>query len=293
MFLATIVLFFAAALAVAEPGDLKHPDWHPNGKLLVAEGSCAGSIDLYLVDLESRTLRLLWDGKLTEGYPRWFPDGKRIAFHQIDDKRNSRILVADISPSGDISGIRPVSEGPFDIEPAPSPDGTRIAYTQPGDNGLDLALLDLSSERVTRVWKTEFAENFPAWLPNGDAIIFYARKPDGTQVYQRDLESDQVSSLTEGEGPNMVGNISPDGKRLAFSSERDGDREIYMRNLESGEEKRQTMRAGRDGYPKFSPDGRWLAYHSVIDERFTVIRLLNLRSGELSDFSCQDLPGDR
>ncbi len=43
-------LFFATGVTAAETGDLKHPDWHPDGRLLVAEGSCAGSIDLYLID---------------------------------------------------------------------------------------------------------------------------------------------------------------------------------------------------------------------------------------------------
>ncbi len=49
-----------------------------------------------------------------------------------------------------------------------------------------------------------------------------------------------------------------------------------------------TERAGRDGYAKFSPDGDYLAWHSVIDEEFSVIRLLNLDSGEMSAFSCRD-----
>jgi TolB protein len=283
-----IGLLLGVAIAAAETGDLKHPDWHPDGKLLVAEGSCAGSVDLYLIDVEESTVRLVWDGKQTEGYPRWFSDGKRIAFHQIDDKRESRIFVAELSLDGEISGVRRITEGPFDIEPAPSPDGSRIVYSQRGEKGLDIALLDLSGERATRVWKTEFAENFPSWHPDGSAIIFYTRKPSGTQIYSRDLESDQLDALTAGDGPNFVGHLSPDGKLLAYSSERSGDREIYVRDLLEGEERRVTERAGRDGYAKFSPDGDYLAWHSVIDEEFGVIRLLNLESGEMSEFSCRD-----
>jgi len=288
-----LLLLLAAGVAAAETGDLKHPDWHPDGRLLVAEGSCAGSIDLYLIDVEEKTVQLVWDGKQTEGYPRWFSDGKRIAFHQIDDKRESRIFLAELSAEGDISDVVRISEGPFDIEPAPSPDGSRIVYSQKGEKGLDIALLDLSGEHASRVWKTEFAENFPSWHPGGSAIIFYARKPSGTQIYSRDLESDQINALTQGDGPNFVGHMSPDGKLLAYSSERRGDREIYVRDLLTGEEQQLTERAGRDGYAKFSPNGDYLAWHSVIDEEFSVTRLLNLESGEMSEFSCGDWSGER
>lgn len=290
---AIVMLLLGSGAAAVETGDLKHPDWHPDGKLLVAEGSCAGSIDIYLIDVVSGSVRLVWDGKQTEGYPRWFADGKRIAFHQIDDKRQSRIFIADLSLDGDISEPRRVSEGPFDIEPAPSPDGNLLVYSQQGERGLDIALLDLRSEGVARVWKTESAENFPSWHPDGEAITFYARNASGTQIYVRDLESDQVDALTSGDGPNFVGDLSPNGELLAYSSERSGDREIYILELSGGEEKRVTDRAGRDGYVKFSPNGRYLAYHSVIEEQFSVIRLLNRDTGELSEFSCGDWSRER
>jgi len=286
-----VILLFAAGVAVAETGDLKHPDWHPDGRFLVAEGSCAGSIDLYAIDLESGTVQLVWDGGFTEGYPRWFSDGERIAFHQIDDNRESRLFLADLSLEGLVSNVRRVSEGPFDIEPAPSPNGNLLVYSQQGEKGLDIALIDLAGSSMGRVWKTEFAENFPSWHPDGDAIIFYARKPSGTQLYIRSLSSDRIDALTMGDGPNFVGTLSPDGSLLAYNSERTGDREIYLLNLVGGEERRLTRREGRDGYAKFSPDGLKLAYHSVMDGTdgpYVVIRLMDLDTGETTGFSCRD-----
>ena len=57
-----IGLLLAIGFAAAETGDLTHPDWHPDGKLLVAEGSCADSIDLYLIDVEESEHRHLFAG---------------------------------------------------------------------------------------------------------------------------------------------------------------------------------------------------------------------------------------
>ncbi len=283
---ALICMTLLACFASAEPGDLKHPDWHPGGKSLIAEGSCFGGIDLFLIDLDNDTVRLWWDGGQNEGYPRWFRDGKRVAFHQIDDNRQARLFIAELDEAGEIHAVRRLTDGPFDIEPAPSPDGKTIAFSRPGENGLDIALIDIASRDVFKTWRTEAADNFPSWYADGDSIVFHARNNDGTQIVRRHPESGEVSKLTVGKGPNMLANISPDGRKLVYSSERDGDREIYTRDLIAGTDTRLTERAGRDGYPKISPDGLQLAYHSVIDEEFAVVRIMNLENGDVSEFAC-------
>ena len=146
-----------AATAAAGDGDLKHPDWHPDGNLLIAEGSCHGNIGLYIVDLAAATARLAYDSEHVDGYPRWFADGRRIAFHQIDTDRSSRVFLASVSATGDVMDVELVTPGPFDIEPAPSPDGTRVAFTAAGDAGQDVAILNLESD-IAQVWSTPEAE---------------------------------------------------------------------------------------------------------------------------------------
>ena len=270
----------------AESQELKHPDWHPDGRQLIAEGSCAGGIDLYLLDIESQEVRLLWGSEATDGYPRWFPDGKKIAFHQIDGNRNSRVYVAEVSASGGITTVGPVTEGSFDIEPSPSPDGTKLAYSRAGEFGQDIAIIDLLNGDDIRVWETRNQDHYPSWFPDGDAIIFHSRDAVGTHIFQRILESGRVEAIMKSNGPDFVGHLSPDGHRLAYSSEREGDREIYVFNLENGRDQRLTNRTGRDGYPKFSPDGHKVAYHSVLPDQSVVIRVLDIESGDASEISC-------
>jgi len=272
--------------AIAAGGDLKHPDWHPGGKLLIAEGSCFGGGDLFLIDLDGDAVTMAWDGGHNEGYPRWFSDGERVAFHQIDDERNARIFVAKLGKNGKVDRARRMTNGPFDIEPAPSPAGQTLAFSRTGTAGQDIALLDIATRKLTRTWQTGAAENFPSWHPDGSAVLFHARDDAGTQVYQRDRRTGEVTQLTEGMGPNLVADMSSDGRALVFSSERSGDREIYLRDMVSGAERRLTERVGRDGYPKFSPDNRQIAYHSKIDEEYTVVRVLDLDSDRIIEFGC-------
>lgn len=281
-----------ASYAVAASGDLQHPDWHPGGRLLIAEGSCFGGSDLFLIDLDGNTVTMAWDGGHNEGYPRWFSDGGRIAFHQIDGERNARLFVAKLGKNGKVERARRLTNGPFDIEPAPSPAGQTLAFSRTGTDGQDIALLDIATRKLTRTWQTGAAENFPSWDPGGSAVLFHARDDNDTQVYQRDRRTGEVTQLTDGTGPNLVADMSSDGRWLVFSSERSGDREIYLRDLDSGEDRRLTKRAGRDGYPKFSPDNRQIAYHSKIDEEYTVVRIMDLDSERIIEFGCPAVSDD-
>jgi Tol biopolymer transport system component len=268
--------------------ELKHPDWHPSGHLLISEGSCAGGIDLYLIDVAKGAVRRVWDGGMTEGYPRWFPNGDQITFHQIDETRQSRIFIASISSDGNISDAHPISNGPFDIEPSPSPFGTAVAFTQQGEKGQDIAVVDLTGSNGNQTWLTESAENFPSWHPINGSIIFHSRDASGTHMYLRDLESDELEVLTMSGGPDFVGHFDSRGDRLAYSSERDGDREVYLYDFNADTDMRLTNRPGRDGYPKISPDGQSIAYHAVMSENATVIRIMNIESGRIVEFSCDD-----
>ena len=286
--LALIGMTVLAGQAKAVAADLKHPDWHPGGTSLISEGSCLGSIDLFLIDLHTGSVRQLWDGGHTEGYPRWFQNGTRVVFHQIDDQRQARLFVATPNENGRIETAQRLTDGPFDIEPAPSPAGQTIAFSRPGENGLDIALVDVATRKVIRNWKTDAAENFPSWYPDGNSIVFHATVDNNTQIYRRELKTDNLTTLTDSKGPNLLANISADGFKLAYSSERDQDREVYIRDLRTGADTRLTNRPGRDGYPKLSPDGRRIAYHSQLDGQHTSIRVIDLTSGEQREFSCPD-----
>lgn len=285
----SVLVSCVAVTTPAMSAELKHPDWHPDGDLLVAEGSCRGSIDLYLIALESHSVQLVRQDDLVQGYPRWFPDGKRIVYHEIDDLRNARIVIATLSQNGQLSEATIISDGPFDIEPAPSPDGAQIAYSMQGENGQDIAVLDLQGNAASKVWKTQKRENFPSWHPDGRSIIFHASDNTDTQIYSRDLQTNQITALTTLDGPNLVGHIGGKGKRLVYGSEREGDREIYLRDISLEKDTRLTNHPGRDGYPKFSPDGLTVAYHSAASESDTSIRVSDTQGKIIDEFSCKDL----
>lgn len=272
-------------------GSLAHPDWRPDGKALIAEGSCDGDGDLVLVDLETGALTTLWDGGAIESYPRWFADGRRVVFHRMaTDRSRARLFIADVVDGAGLRNVRRITDGPFDIEPAPSPDGTVIAFTRPGGEGLDVALLKIANPGEVKVLATPEQENLPSWHPAGSALLYHrASDAAAAQIVLRDLQSGEVSVLTSGDGPNITGHLEAAGGRLVFASERDGDREIYLRHIETGEEERLTTRAGRDGYPRFSPDGIRIAFHRRRADGSTSIVVMTVATGAEREYSCPEI----
>ena len=285
----TLLTVCCASVSLVTWADLKHPDWHPDGVHLLAEGSCAGTIDLYIIDTANAVVHPLYADEYSDGYPRWFADGRRFAFHEIDEKNDARLFVGEVDENFNPLSITPVTNGPFDISPAPSPDGRRLVYAQNGSRGLDLAILDIERRSMTSRWVTEDAENFPSWHPSGLSVVYHSNAAGVIQVFQRGIETDLVAQLTDGPGPNMQGHLSADAGLLVFASERDDDREIYLRDMQSLEDKRLTDRPGRDGYPKLSPDNSQVAFHRTHDGGAVTTVVLNLDSGHESDFSCSQV----
>ncbi len=114
------------------------------------------------------------------------------------------------------------------INPALSPDGSKIAFQIPGEgmwlinaNGTDLVSLGKGSH--------------PAWMPDNRTIVFTIIEDNGTQYTASTLMSTDTATgatATVAYMPSMLPlnpAISPDGARLAFENAIDAS--IYVINL--------------------------------------------------------------
>lgn len=159
--------------------------------------------------------------------------------------------------SGVPDTLRPVLVDSFaNVQPALSPDRTRIAFSSNRAGSYDLHLMDADGGEPRRLTTDPDTEGEPAWTPDGSRII-YTVTVKGGQPQLRVLRPDGKPSqaLTAGPGGSHSATVSPDGRTLAFVSTRDGNEDIYLMPVEGGEARRVTRTRERESYPRFLPNG--------------------------------------
>lgn len=156
----------------------------------------------------------------------------------------------------------------MDVEPAVSPDGTRVAFLryEYEDGTHDLYSVGMDGAGLENLTDDpSVREGAPAWSPDGSKIAFlsqgglYAMDPDGSD---RRRLADVQDSAGDHEGAPAW---SPDGTRIAFDDVRDGNRDIFAVDADGSGILRLTEDPASDDSPDWSPDGTKLAFSSSRD----------------------------
>ena len=117
-----------------------------------------------------------------------------------------------------------------------SPDGKRIAYTvamrdEPGRPYGQLWIMDLASQKSTRVGGDKERAGGPLWSPDGKWLAFFGKLGDKHGLLMAKPDGSDVTVLASPEGTNSplpgTGNEvtwSPDSKQIAFISSTPDDR---------------------------------------------------------------------
>jgi Tol biopolymer transport system component len=162
-------------------------------------------------------------------------------------------------------------------DPAVSPDGTRIAYTQlltpvvvPGQNtdlGSDVSVANADGSNPTPVVRHQVRSEqvlSPAWLPDGSGLLFSVQRFENQQI----VSTIEKIVLATGERTVVVQNayqptISRDGTKIAFMrTEADYTQSVWVASADGSGEQRLAGEAQQlvsFQSPRFSPDGRYLA----------------------------------
>lgn len=113
------------------------PTWHPSRHLLAVSAWIDGARDLYLVNPENGRMQALWRDQSVDQDPVWSPDGRFLVFSS--DREGTYNLYAYDVNFQRLFRISNVLGGL--IEPAISPDGTRLAAASYGSAGWDIVTL--------------------------------------------------------------------------------------------------------------------------------------------------------
>jgi Tol biopolymer transport system component len=148
----------------------------------------------------------------------------------------------------------------FQVEPAWSPDGTKIAFASMRDGTPHIYAMDADGTRTRRITDSEQEDEHPSWSADGKTIVF---SREGA-IFTVPSTGGATHRVGHGLGNARSPAVSPDGKLIAYDYRRPGYsiREIYVMNAD-GTGIRQVTRLGYvSSLPAWSPDGKTLAFQS-------------------------------
>ncbi len=142
------------------------PTWSPDGKQILFASDMAGSVQLYIIDLDGKNLRRLTDLPGLRGRSDWSPDGRSIVTYAGQPwHREVYLLGVDGSDARQISPPGGNSQGP-----SFSPDGQWVAFTAyfdhyGDDHGCEIYIMRLDGSDLRRLTDNDYCDYQPRWGP--------------------------------------------------------------------------------------------------------------------------------
>lgn len=218
---------------------------------------CGSFYGIYLVEADGSGARPAIVRTAPTLYPRWSPDGSRLAFHSTPFGAGFHVYTArtDGADEQHLAGALGL-----DAFADWAPDGRRIAFSSDRDGPEAIYVMGADGSGQRRLSASTAQDTLPAWSPDGTRIAFLRRSGASTAagytLWVMHADGSEAHALVDDVGEDGAPAWSPDGSRIAFT--RDGD--IYVISVEGGRVVRLTQDGNGNAFPTWSPDGVHIAF---------------------------------
>jgi Tol biopolymer transport system component len=187
---------------VAGVGAVQTPAWSPDGRSIAFAGMAGGLSNLYILELESGTVRQMTNDRFAVMHPTWSPDGQTIAF--VTDRRGTDfeqltfgiMELALMDPAtGEIRILDLFPRGKH-INPQFTPDGRDLYFLANPQGFTDIFRVELATGEIHQVTHlatgvsgiTQFSPAFSVSSRTG-RVMFSVFENSGTNIYALELEN--------------------------------------------------------------------------------------------------------
>lgn len=212
---------------------------------------------LKLLDIATGERRILPTGPGEACYPRWSPDGKRIAYA---GKPNARWEVSVINPDG--SGRQALTEGMSSLHGMDgpvdwSPDSTRLLFHSDTDPfAARIYVVDVNTRKIESVTDGPWFDEAPSWSTDGKSVIFMSTRGGGWTwgFFRRAIGGGEYETLA---GPDWNQKNYPRPGRsgaLIWSIHDEQDKEFLSERSREGKVRILTEAGEGARWPEYSRD---------------------------------------
>ena len=199
------------------------PAWSPDGTRLALSLDVDGDLDIGIVSASGGPVERVARDPAVDVQPVWARDGAAVYFVSARAV-GFRIFRHDLA-----SGA--TEELVAGIQPAVSPDGTKLAYVGPvrgrmGTGGLMVKTLPDGPERLIHYEETAYRTK-PEWTPDGRSFLFVSEEGGVNHVRIIPVDGGNPVALTIDPHHHYSPSPSPDGERFAFVSNAGGPTLLY------------------------------------------------------------------
>ena len=230
--------------------------WTPDGKdILYVHGDSTSDRAVYRVNARGFNARRI-DGLGSDAAELIFSRSGRMIFTKQSLDHNLWRMNLQ-SPS--IPPVKFASSTRFEISPAYSPDGLRIAFSSNRGGIRQIWTANAGGESAAPM--TSFPDGIagsPRWSPDGKWIAFDARPGGNADVYVVSSDGGVPQRITDHPAEDTTPCWSPDGRWIYFGSTRNGPSQIFRTSSTGGEPVQITRNGG--SVPMASLDGERIYY---------------------------------
>jgi Tol biopolymer transport system component len=283
--------------------------WSEDGRSLIFQSKRDGRDcdQIYIMDVESGSVRMVSTGEGVTTCAYFFPDGERILYSSTHEASPDCPVPPDyragyvwkLHPGYDVftaltdgSELTRITDHPdYDAEATISTDGERIIFTSLREGDLDLYTTNPDGSEVTRITDGYGYDGGAFFSRDGRRIVWRAWRPEteeeraeyaemieqhaikrmNLQIFVADADGSNAVQVTDNEAANFAPYFFPDGQRIIFASnmaEPEGHNfDLWMVADDGSGLEQVTFNPTFDSFPMFSPDGRYLVFASNRNNR--------------------------
>ncbi len=201
------------------------PAWSPDASKIAFVSYKRGNPDIYVVDIKTKSTRLVSSFPGLNTTPCFSPDGRHIAFTLSKDGTPD-IYIKSLD-TNKISRL--TNNWATDTSPCFSPDGREMVFCSNRGGSPQIYLKEMSTANVTRLTFKGSYNTEPVFSPRGDWIAFSHLAADGHFhiAMIRPDGTDMVVLKGTAKGDESP-SFSPDGRLLVFAS---SDGNLYITDI--------------------------------------------------------------